>query len=283
VRLGVAGVLPADPRAIDRAAAERVRDLGFAGASVPLADPTTYGEGELRRARETLAAAGVAVAQANPRYRSLVGPDEVREEGVAALQAACRCARWLGADNLYVRPGSLSPRGPWLPHPDNTSPRTLDQLVASLRQVSRVAEGEGVTLALEGHVVSPLDTPARVREVIEAVGSDALRFNSDPVNFVGTLANAYDTAAMLDRLFAELGSLTTCAHLKDARVEDRLVLHIAECAPGEGLLDLPAFLRHFDRACPDGWVLLEHLPADAVADAKRAVDQALVVAGLAWR
>lgn len=282
MRSGVAGFLPNEPAEIDRAGAEALRALGISGASVVLPHPTAYGEAEMVRVRETLAASGVAVAQANPRYHSLVGPEEVRRDGLAALRAACHCARWLQAANVYVRPGSLNPRGPWLPHPGNTSPETLDQLIDSLRQAASVAEGEGVILALEGHVLSPLDSPSRIREVLDAVGSDALRFNADPVNFVGTLADVYDTRGLIDRLFAELGDRTVCAHLKDVYVEERLVLHLAECAPGEGLFDLPAFVTSFERCCPNGYLLIEHLPPDRVPAAKRAVDAALSRAGLRW-
>jgi sugar phosphate isomerase/epimerase len=282
MRVGVAGFLPNDPAAIDRAAADALRAMGMSGASVILPDPTAYAEAELARVRQCLAASGIAVAQVNPRYHSLIGPEEVRRAGLAALRAACRCARWLQAANVYVRPGSLNPRGPWLSHPRNTSPEALEQLVDSLKEAASVAEGEGVVLALEGHVLSPLDSPTRVREVLDAVGSDSLRFNSDPVNFVGTLADAYDTRGLIDRLFAELGDRTVCAHLKDVYVEERLVLHLAECAPGDGLLDLPAFLTGFERCCPNGYVLIEHLPPDRVPAAKRALDVVLSRAGLRW-
>jgi sugar phosphate isomerase/epimerase len=283
MRLGVAGLLPSDPRSIDRAAADRLRALGFHGTSVMLAEPTAYAEADLHRVRQVLAESGVAIAQANPRYHSLVGSDEVRRAGIAALLAACRCASRLGAENVYVRPGSLNPRGPWLPHPRNTHPETFDQLVASLRQVAPVAEGEGIMLAVEGHVLSPLESPGRVRDLLQAVGSDALAFNVDPVNFVGSLADAYDTPAFLKRMFDELGGRTVCAHLKDFRIEERLVLHIEECVPGEGLLDLGAFLRLFEGSCPDGCVLIEHLSPELVPAAKAAVDAALSRAGLEWR
>ena len=282
MRVGVAGFLPDDPAAIDRAAAESLQALGFAGTSVVLPDPALYGDSEMFRIRDVLADSGVQVAQANPRYHSLVGPEEVRRAGVAALRAACRCARCLRAANVYVRPGSLNPRGSWLPHPLNTSAETLAELTSSLRQAASVAEGEGVVLALEGHVLSPLDSPARVRQVIDEVGSPALAFNVDPVNFAGTLADAYGTRGLIDRLFDELGDRTVCAHLKDVRVEDRLVLHLVECAPGEGLLDLPFFLTSFERHCPTGYVLIEHLPPELVPAAKRAVDEALHRAGLRW-
>ena len=277
-------MMPADVRTVDEATARRIRSAGFTGVSVVLPDPLAPTREELIRVREVLAGAGVRVAQANPRYEALVNPDEARrKEGVRVLRQACLCARWLEAGNVYVRPGSLNPRGHWLPYPGNTSPETIDRLIRSLREVVPAAEDEGVILAVEGHVTSPLETPERVRAVIEAVGSPALRFNVDPVNFVGTLADAYSSTDFLNRMFDTLGEYTVCAHVKDLAVEERLVLHIAECVPGDGLLDMETFLRRFDAACPDGYALIEHLPDDKIPRAKQAVDAAAARAGLTWR
>ena len=119
--------------------------------------------------------------------------------------------------------------------------------------------------------------------IFEAVGSPALRHNVDPVNMVGSLRDVYDSTAFLGHLFAVLGPYIVAAHAKDLRVEDRLVLHIQECPIGEGLLDQATFLQLFEAACPDGYVLIEHLKDEQVPAAKRALDAAAERAGLAWR
>lgn len=283
MRLGVVGLLPAEPRAIDAASALAVRSAGFAGVSVILGDPISTSTTELTRVRRVLSNAGLAVAQVNAQYEALVNPAEpLRQAGVRALQQACRAARWLGADNAYVRPGGLNPRGHWLPHPENTSPATFDRLARSLREVVPVAEAEGVRLAVEGHVLSPLPTLERVRDLFDAVGSPALGFNADPVNFVGSLTEAYGTTALIDRMFNLLGSVTVCAHAKDLLVEERFVLHISECVIGTGLLDQVTFLRRFQAACPNGFVLIEHLSPDLIPQARDGLLAAAARAGLTF-
>jgi sugar phosphate isomerase/epimerase len=269
-------VTPADAAAIAAA--------GFSGVSYMIADPLTASRREMEEVRDLLAAAGVSVAQANAQYPSLVDPDEERRAtGVRTVQRACLCARWLGAATLYVRPGSLNPRGHWWPHPQNTAPATLERLISSLREIAAYAEAEGVVLALEGHVVSPLDSAERVRQILEAVDSPGLRFNADPVNFIGTLADAYDTGRALHHLFDELGPWVVAAHAKDIYVEDRHVLHLSECIPGEGLLDQQTFLRRFETCCPDGYVIVEHLPDKDIPQARRAIVSAAERCGLGWR
>jgi sugar phosphate isomerase/epimerase len=284
MKLGVAGLMPADARQADLATARRLRDAGFTGVSCFFPDPAAATAPELERLRATLAAAGVCVAQVNARYECLVNPDEARRrDGVATLRAAVRVARALAGETLYVRPGGLNPAGPWLPHPENHLPATIDRLVRSLREVAPAAEEAGVRLVIEGHVLSPLDTPARVREVIDRVASSALGFNVDPVNFVGRLADAYDPVALLDRLFDTLGDVTWAAHVKDFVVEDRLVLHIDETVPGRGRLDLAHFFRRFEAVAPEGWMLIEHLPDDLIPEARDACLAAATAAGIVWR
>jgi sugar phosphate isomerase/epimerase len=284
MRSGVVGLMPADLRAVTPQTAGRLRELGFTGVSCVMHDPFDYSQADLERVRSILADAGVRVAQANARYPDLIHPDaSQRAAGLRALRQACVAARWLQAATVYVRPGSLNPAGSWTPHPDNTHPRTLARLIASLKTAAAAAADLGVVLALEGHVVSSLDTPERLREVLEAVGSPALRHNVDPVNMIGSLRDAYDSTAFLGRLFAVLGPFIVAAHAKDLRVEDRLVLHLQECPIGEGLLDQVTFLQLFEAVCPDGYVMIEHLPDDQIPAAKRSLDAAAAQAGLTWQ
>jgi len=270
-------------RQIDRAAAERVRAAGFRGASVVIDRPLEADAPAVQRVKAAFDAAGLDVAQANGWYECLVNPDDaLRAAGIAGLQALCRWARLLGAATVYVRPGSLNPRGHWWPHPDNHTPETFDRLIASLRPVSAVAQAEGVTLAIEGHVLSPLDSARRIGDLLAAVASPALKFNTDPVNFVGTVRDAHDPRRVLNELFDTLGPATVAGHVKDCRLGDALVVRIEEVVPGDGTLDLGLFLRRFQACCPDGYLLIEHLPDEKIPRARAAVCGAAEAAGVVF-
>jgi sugar phosphate isomerase/epimerase len=283
MKLAVAGLLPADLRNVDDEVARRVRAAGFVGCSCFFTDPTAPTVAELDRLRDTLRRAGVAVAQTNARYECLVNPDEsLRKQGIATLQAAVKVCQRLQGDNLYVRPGSMNPNGPWFPHPDNHKQETIDRLVDSLRQVASAAEDAGVTLALEGHTVSPLDTPHIVREVMDRVGSPALKFNCDYVNFISGVQDVYHSRRVIDRLFDALGDVTWAVHAKDADIEDRHVLHISEVVMGRGRMDLGYMLQRFEAVRPEGFVIIEHLPDDKISEARDALLRAAEMAGVNW-
>jgi sugar phosphate isomerase/epimerase len=279
----VVGFVPRDPSEITPEVPRTIRRHGFVGATVPLPVPLEADPDVLRRAGDVMRAGGVEVVQCNPQYEMLVHPDdETRRLGIRQLRAAARCARLLGAHNTYVRPGSLDPAGPWLPHSENTHPRTIERLVASLREVVKAAEDEGVPYAIEGAQCSPLDTPDRVREVIEAVGSPMLRFNADPVNFVGSLAQAYDNARVTEHLFDVLGDRIACAHVKDIAVVGQLTVRLEEVPLGEGVFDQVTFARRFQAAAPDRFFMLEHLGDDQYPAAKANLDRLLAAAGIGW-
>jgi sugar phosphate isomerase/epimerase len=271
LKLGVAGLLPTWEK-IDLAAAQRIRQAGFCGASIFFDRPLKAEPAAVRRLKETLEIAGVDAAQANGWYECLVNPDEaLRQAGIQGIQALVRLGRQLATPSVYVRPGSLNPRGHWYPHPENHTPRTFDRLVDSLRQACAVAQAEGMLLVVEGHVLSPLDSAQRIRDLLDAVGSPALKFNIDPVNFIGCVADVYDTRGVLNELFDLLGQDIAAAHLKDLALEDELVLHIAEVTPGSGTLDYDLFLTRLQQTCPDVYCLIEHLPDDQVPQARQAV------------
>ena len=280
---GVVGYVPGDPAQITPEIARTIRGHGYVGTTVRVAAPLEADEAALRRAGKTLRDAGVEVVQCNPQYEMLVDPDDgTRRLGVRQLQAAARCATWLGAHNTYIRPGSLSPLGPWRPYPGNNHLATIERLMVSLREVVKAGEQEGVPYAIEGAAVSPLDTPERVRDVLEAVDSPMLGFNADPVNFVRTLDDLYDNAALTNKLFDLCSRWIICAHVKDIDYVSQLTVRLEEVPLGEGAFDQVTFARRFDAICPDGYFMLEHLRDEQYPAAKANVDRVLAAAGIGW-
>lgn len=283
MRLATTGLLPADLRQVDDAVAQGLRAAGFVGCSCFFSDPTSFTHAELDTLRETLWRNGVGVAQVNGRYESMVNPDEeLRRQAITTYRALIDVCARLQGDNVYVRPGSMNPGGHWWPHPDNHSPATLDRLVDSLQQISRLAEDAGVVIVVEGHTVSPLNTAAVVREVIDRVGSPALKFNADPVNFVSCVQEVYHSRRVLDDLYDTLGDLNWAVHAKDMAVEDRHVVHISEVVMGRGHMDLGYMLQRFEQIRPEGYVIVEHLPDNLIPEARDALLAAAEKVGIVW-
>src|SRR5690349_12500459 len=104
MKLGVVGMIPADPRQVDEAVLKTVREAGFTGCTLTVPAPEALADAEVARLRDAFGRAGVAVAQVNARYSDLVHPDAgQRRAGIAALIAAVRVGAALAAGTVYVR------------------------------------------------------------------------------------------------------------------------------------------------------------------------------------
>jgi sugar phosphate isomerase/epimerase len=155
-------------------------------------------------------------------------------------------------------------------------------LVESLKQVVSAAEDVGVPLAVEAGAGCPINSAERVRDLIEAVGSPALRFNVDPVNLVASWDDVFNTTSLIHRVFDLCGKYVVCAHAKDITYESTLTLRLNECPLGDGQFDQVTYLRRFEECCPRGFVLIEHLTDTQVPAAKQNLDRAAAVAGIRW-
>ena len=282
--LGAAGFHAGDWLTFNTQTAREAAEIGLAVLNLRVNDPETARDIDITRVKRIFADSGLVVGQTNGNYGGgLVSDDEAeRARAIKFVKRMCNLTRKLGSPNTYLRPGSMNRRGAWLPHPENRSQKVFDRLVDSARQVCKVAENEGVKVAVEGGVVCPLYSARRVRDFIDAVGSKALGFNQDPVNFVGTIEDAYDTTGLVNEFFDLLGNVTLGAHTKDFRLVDALLPHFEEEEIGKGMLDHVTFLRRMQQACPDGHVLIEHLPKDKFAPAFAAVTEVSRKAGIAW-
>lgn len=282
--LGAADFFVGDWRSLPADVMARAAALGFGTLNLRVADPKSGSIEDVHRTRRLFADHGLVVGQTVGEYGGdLVSPDTSRREAtIAFVERMCDLTSRLGSPNTYLRPGSLNPAGAWAPHPANRSDAVFDRLVDSTRRICRTAESVGVLVAVEAGVVSPLHSPVRVKEFLDAVGSTALGFNQDPVNLIGTLEDAWDTTRLVNECFDVLGAHTIGAHAKDVRIVDGLFPGFEEAEIGEGLLDHVTFLRRMQATAPEAHVLIEHLPQDRFPAAAQALTTLAAEAGVAW-
>ena len=259
---------PGDFRTFTREQMQAIRDLQFTGFGFHFSGDTVFDvtDDDCRRCDAFIAAADLDLVQFALTYpECLFAPDSaIRERVVKKITRGAEIARQLNAHAYLIRPGSLNPDGPWTSHRDNHLPESMDRLIETLRPVAQKIEAEGVTIIMETHAVSIMDSPEVCRSVVEAVGSDNLRIVMDAVNHFQTLRQVYNSTDRLNRIFDVMGPIAPVAHIKDIKVANGLVLHLDEEVPGDGELDLPVMLKRFDALYPDGYGLIEHLPMSKI-------------------
>ena len=137
-------------------------------------------------------------------------------------------------------------------------------IIEGLAAAADYAAAHGVTLALENHgrFAGKAD---QVRQIIDAVGSPALRVNLDSGNFLITDEDPLSAAR-------DLADLIAMVHLKDmkpaAENEPGHVFitpagkRLTGAALGDGLVDLPAVVAFLCEIGYAGWLSLEYEGSD---------------------
>jgi sugar phosphate isomerase/epimerase len=260
MRIGMSGCfLPDDMDALTPEMCRHVRELGFSGIFTRFRcnNPNDTPKAKADRVRQVLADNGVRMYQATGFWQNLVTPDEAhRQESVKTLQAALRLAGWMGARGIDTGPGSLSPDGPWFPHPDNWTATSRRQLVKSLRECAKTAEDSGVYLSLEAHQLVVLESAEVTRDVLDQVNSPWVRNDYDSANWI-TRETVYHTADAVNHHFDVLGPHIVSCHAKDIWIENRLTLHLQDGCPGKGLMDFRTLFRRMEALSPEYPVIAE--------------------------
>jgi inosose dehydratase len=120
-------------------------------------------------------------------------------------------------------------------------------LIERMGALVRYGEQRGVVIAVEPHVGEMLDTPARVLELLRAIGSPFLKLNFDISHFnVMGIPIAESVAALAQQ------SIQT--HVKDER---GVVPNYEFLIPGEGQFDYVAYLHAMRAHGYDGYITAE--------------------------
>src|SRR5580700_3674758 len=223
--------------------------LGSAVPSVPLQTALRMGLDVLgahlspafcREIHGQLAARGLTMAAVDGTF-NMIDPDEKRRwANLGYLQQLVECCDALGTSVVTLCTGSRD-EIMWRRHPDTDSPEAMADLVA-------------VTLAFEPEVNNVASSPERARQLIDEVGSPAVKVVMDPANIfkAGQLPQMQDK---LREAFGLLGDDVALAHAKDLD-HDGEAGHLGA---GQGLLDYPLYLSLLQRSGFDGTIVLHQM------------------------
>jgi sugar phosphate isomerase/epimerase len=266
MRLGVVGMLPADIRNLKSQHLKSVQALNLSSANFHLGGELLFEikQEQCRRIRQLYADQGMELVQVGIGYgECLFHPEAgVRQRAIEVIARGLEAARHLEAPFALIRTGSLNPSGSYRPARKNHEAESMARLLETLRLVADQAEAQGQTVVIETHVLTILNSPEIIADVVQQVGCEHLRVVMDYVNHFQTLSQVYDSAARINHIFDIMGSLCPVGHCKDIAVRNSIHLCLDEETPGEGELDLAVVLRRWQALNPDGYLLFEHLPLE---------------------
>jgi sugar phosphate isomerase/epimerase len=280
VKLGAAQVVPEDLAKLTPGPVAFAAELGFEGLAWSTGNGVGSDPKHWKWLKSLASLYGLSVCEVGVYSTNFLTDDEdVVSQWLDRVREACEASQFLVSDGgelptAVIGCGSHNLAGAWFWDKRNFSEETRKNLVANLSRVGKIGEAMGVNIALEGHVNVTARSGPVAAEIIREAGSSALRVHLDPVNWM-TLDECYDSTSFLKSLFDAVGSLAGSCHAKDAAVRDELITRVVECPPGDGCLDYPTFMRLASELGPNQWMVIEHLPLDALAAAKQYVERAI--------
>ena len=229
------------------------------------------------RVREGFAALGVSIAVLGC-YINLGTVDEAEARfQMGRFRDYLRFARDFGCGVVGTETGSVRADFGW--HADNFGEAAYQRVLGRVRELVAEAERVGVFVGVEGVAQFVINSPRRLRRLIDDVGSGNLRVIFDPVNLL-TAENWDAQDAVMREAFELFGGRMVVFHAKDFVVGTDGALRQVPAGAAGGRLNWPLFLGLVKRQKRQGAavVVLENTSpgtlGESVAFVRRAWDAA---------
>lgn len=213
-------------------------------------------------AREALRAEGVSIAVLGC-YINLGTPDEADARfQMGRFKEYLRHARDFGCGMVGTETGSV--RTDFAFHPDNRGEAAFQRVLVRVRELVREAERFGVFVAVEGVSSFVINSPKRLKRLIDEVGSNNLQIIFDPVNLVNA-DNWREQDAIIGESFELFGDRIAAFHAKDFVITTEGAYKQVAAGTAGGLLNYPLFFKLAKQHKPYAYVLLEDTKPDTLA------------------
>jgi sugar phosphate isomerase/epimerase len=202
-------------------------------------------------------------------YTNMIHPDQAeRKANLAYFEAMMRVGSHMGVRTFITEAGHYRPQLPEMSEPYHWQEPVWRTMVATGKELARMADAQGATVLLEPYFEGFLASAKRTRMFLEEVGSTRIRALLDPAN----LLEVND----LEEMFNQLQPWIDCFHAKDRK------LHVVRgVAAGQGDLDYRKFVTLAAERRPAAPLILEYVGADSFRQALTHLRQVVREAGLA--
>ena len=193
-------------------------------------------------------------------YINLSHPDPAaRRPLLAYFNDHLRHARDFGCSGVATEPGSLN--ADWSFHPENASEHAYRALVPVVAELAAEAQRFGVIFGIEGVASHVLNSPARIRRLLDDVASNHLQVVFDPVNLL-SMENYRDQDRIVKESFDLFGDRIAIIHAKDFSPGEGTLRQLRTGAGGGGHsaaagLNYPLLLQWLKARKPGISILLE--------------------------
>jgi sugar phosphate isomerase/epimerase len=244
---------------------DAVRDAGFTCVQYNLACaglptlPDQLDTATCERIRRACGERSLSMSAVSGTFNIIDPNQERRRRNLQRLGTLAEHCGLLGTSIITLCSGTCDPENMWRHHPDNGLPSTWADVVTAMREIARIGEHTGVTMAFEPEVSNVVDNARKARNLLDEVGSPRLKVVLDGANLfhAGELPRMRQILAEAVEL---LGGDTVLAHAKDLNRDG----DAGDVPAGTGLLNYDYYLSLLRKAGFQGPLITHGLKEEQV-------------------
>lgn len=194
-------------------------------------------------------------------YVNLAHPDDAELKILLdRFKEHIRFARDFGCSLVGTETGALNKE--YVYGPENNTEEAFLRTLNSVKDLVNEAEKFGVIVAIEGVAKHVINTPERMKRVLDNIDSNNLQVIFDPTNYI-TPENYKNQDELIKKAFDLFGDRIVAVHAKDFICEDNEI----KLAPiGKGLLDYELLLSVLKEKYPYIDIFFESTKPEHVDD-----------------
>lgn len=243
-----------------------VKDAGFACVQFDFASAGVVGPPEplpdlvVQQIGEDAQRADIRFASVSGTF-NMIHPDrEVRQRGLAALEAIAAACAALECDIVTLCTGTRDDGSMWRGHPDNGSTDAWADLTETMEMALAISDRHHVRLVIEPEPANVVSNADRAVRLLGEMSDPRLKIVLDPANIVsGDPGRSHEAA--LDHAFDLLSGHIVLAHAKDLDEDGRF------CAAGTGIVPWEHYRRLLQSIPYDGDVIFHTLTEEQAGSA----------------
>lgn len=202
--------------------------------------------------RQTLSKRDIRVAVLGC-YINMTHPEKkVMDSLLSYFKAHLRCSRDFGISIVGTETGSVN--ADYSFNKDSHGEAAFNTFVANLSELVEEAENFSTVVCIEGVSTHVINTPERIKRVLDAIQSNNLQVIFDPVNLINE-ENYREQQKIIDTSFDLFGDRISVVHSKDFIIEHGAMTTVET---GKGLLDYPHLVKILKHHKPNIDVLFEN-------------------------
>lgn len=144
----------------------------------------------------------------------------------------------------------------------NFSKETRKEIVSMVRTIIDEVNPKKTKFTLEPMPWMVPTSPDDYLRLIDEVDRDGFGVHLDLINMVTSPERYFFLDEFMDEAFEKLGGRILSCHLKDVKLLEEYTFRLAECACGEGILDVKRYMNKASAIDKDMPMIIEHLHND---------------------